>query len=246
MKHGNKALVTCLALVLTSINAQATLTPETVNGVNLVYNSGTDTTWTQDANLLATWEGAYQSTSYTQIVTAIINANDGVIHDIPNIYDTVPNSGTYTLSTADFGSGGIVDWWAGIAFVNYLNTTNYAGSDQWILPRYSDLNSDYYLITSQLDELFHIELYGKSIHSGPFSNVSNNSFFTSGGEYGDGIQWPYQVSLGYYEQMQKANMQFQVWAYSPGQVSAVPLPTTVWLFVCGFSSILALTQIKKK
>lgn len=39
-----------------------------------------------------------------------------------------------TLTHADFGSGGTVNWWAGRAFVHYLDTINYNHSVHWSLP----------------------------------------------------------------------------------------------------------------
>ncbi|MGD0958477.1 MAG: hypothetical protein ABSB19_01585 [Methylomonas sp.] len=43
-------LATGLVLGLASFSAQATLTSETVNGQNLVYDSGINATWTQDGS----------------------------------------------------------------------------------------------------------------------------------------------------------------------------------------------------
>jgi hypothetical protein len=232
-------LAASLVFGLASFNAQATLTSETVNGQNLVYDSGNNTTWTQDANLLGTWEGAYQSTSYTNIVTAIINASGGVIHDTPNYYD----NGTYNLTAADFGSGGTVDWWAGQALVHYLNTQNYGGSSQWALP-----TSQWALPTSngsQLGELFYNELggtAGSSIPSGPFSNVQA-SVYWSGTEYGGDPYgaWLFDTGNGFQHYNVKDN-QFYAWAVSPGQVNAVPVPGAVWLFGTGMLGLLGLKR----
>ena len=82
-------------------------------------------------------------------------ANDPVIHDIPNGYDN-SGSGIYKLSSAiDFGSGGRVDWWGAQAYVSFLNSIDYAGSSQWVVPTTPDSESSYgYMITGQLGQLF--------------------------------------------------------------------------------------------
>ena len=255
MLQGKTLLAASLVFGLASFSAQATLTSETVNGQNLVYDSGNNTTWTQDANLLGTWEGAYQSTSYTNIVTAIINASGGVIHDTPNYLDGSYNnydgnngraySGTYTLTTADFGSGGTVDWWAGQALVHYLDTQNYGGSSQWALPTQPDQNYGYNITNSQLGEFFYNELggtAGSSIPSGPFSNVQAYVYW-SGTEYAadPGYAWIFGTDYGYQDLNYKST-QFYAWAVSPGQVSAVPELGEVWLFGTGLLGLLGLKR----
>jgi hypothetical protein len=233
MLQGKTLLAASLVFGLASFNAQATLTSETVNGQNLVYDSGNNTTWTQDANLLGTWEGAYQSTSYTNIVTAIINASGGVIHDTPNGYD----NGTYNLTAADFGSGGTVDWWAGQALVHYLNTQNYGGSSQWALPTQPDQNYGYNITNSQLGELYYNELnalaypgtngssygilhdgsYNTSGNAGPFANAQTYAYW-SGTEYASNPNnaWNFNTNNGNQNNNNKNN-QIYAWAVSPGE-----------------------------
>lgn len=178
------------------------------NGNGFIYDTVKNITWTQDANLLGT-----MAASNPNLVNQIISANNGVIHDTPNSrdgsynnYDGInglPYSGKYTLSANDFGSGGLVDWWAAQAFVNYLNSpsVNYGGSNQWALPTQPDQNSGYNITNSQLGELYYNELnalaypgtndsnYGilhdgslmSSGNAGPFTNVQT-FFYWSGTE----------------------------------------------------------------
>ena len=256
MLQGKTLLAASLLFGLASFNAQATLTSETVNGQNLVYDSGNNTTWTQDANLLGTWEGAYQSTSYTNIVTAIINASGGVIHDTPNAYD----NGTYNLTAADFGSGGTVDWWAGQALVHYLNTQNYGGSSQWALPTQPDQNYGYNITNSQLGELYYNELHATAYPAsnfgilgtgtlsdtsgsvGPFINAQNDAYW-SGTEYASN---PYGawVFVTYYgsQSYNLKGSQIYAWAVSPGQVNAVPEPSIAWMLLTGLVGLLGLKR----
>jgi hypothetical protein len=245
MQRGKTLLAAGLLFGLSCLSAQAALTPETVNGQNLVYDSGNNTTWTQDANLLGTWEGDYGSTSYQNIVTAIIDANGGVngvggvIHDTPNTYD----HGTYTLTAADFGNDGMVDWWAAQAFVHYLDTQNYGGSSQWALPTSNAVLGDN--DGSQLGELFYDELggtAGNSIPSGPFSNLQAYMYW-SGREYASNPlnAWDFVTGNGFQDHNIKHFLSL-AWAVSPGQVSAVPVPGAVWLFGTGLLGLIGLKR----
>jgi Protein of unknown function (DUF1566) len=256
MQHGKTLLVAGLLFGLSSLSAQAALTPYTVNGQKLVYDSGNNTTWTQDANLLGTWEGAYQSTSYYNIVTAIINASGGVIHDTPNYNDF----GIYHLTAADFGSGGTVDWWAGQALVHYLDTLDYGGSSQWALPTQPDQNYGYNITNSQLGELYYNELHATAYPAsnfgilgtgtfndtsgsvGPFINAHTYAYW-SGTEYASGPRgaWSFGTDSGYQSIYNKGS-QFYAWAVSPGQVNAVPVPGAVWLFGTGMLGLLGLKR----
>ena len=267
MQHGKTLLAAGLLFSLSSLSAQAALTPETVNGQKLVYDSGNNTTWTQDANLLGTWEGAYQSTSYNTIVNAIIAA-DPIIHDTPNDYDgSYGNygsySGTYNLSASDFGNGGTVDWYAAQAYVNYLNIQNYGGSSQWALPTQPDQNSGYNITNSQLGELYYNELnalaypgtngrnygilhdgsYNTSGNVGSFANAQTYAYW-SGTEYSSNpnYAWFFDTYNGNQINLNKVS-QLYAWAVSPGQVSAVPVTGAVWLFG---SAMLGLLGLKRR
>lgn len=131
------------ALLLTSLNVQATLTSYKNEGADLVHSSVSNVTWTKDANLFATMANAK---GFDNLVNAIIAASP-VIHDSPNIYDfPVPNSGARTLRRNQdfFSSSGLgrVSWWGAMGFVNYLNSINYGGSNDWRLPTVTDIGND--------------------------------------------------------------------------------------------------------
>lgn len=168
------------ALLLGSLNAQAELTSYNNEGVDLVYSSVSNVTWTKDANLFATFVNAQ---GFDNLVNAIIAASP-VIYDTPNLYDyPVANSGERTLSrNPDFfrsGGLGLISWWGAKGFVNYLNSISYGGSDDWRLPTVTDIGkvgcyggnngSDcgYNVATNgtsagdELAELYYTELGGK-------------------------------------------------------------------------------------
>ncbi len=258
MQYGKTLLSAGVLLSLTTLNAQAALT---VNDGGLsVYDSGLKATWTQDANLLGTLENTQ---GYNKVVNAVIAAGGGVIHDTPNYYF---DNGTYTLTTADFSIGGMVDWWAGQAYVHYLDSLNngrgYAGSNHWALPTTPDSSASYgfNITNSQLGELYYNELnataypavnYGilgtrtfmdTSASSGPFSNAHAYAYW-SGTEYASypSDSWLFFTTTGFQNYGNKTN-QFYAWAVSPGQVSAVPVPGAVWLFGTGLSGLLGLKR----
>lgn len=135
-----------LLLSTYSMHAQATLTPYTSNGADLVYSSVSNTTWTSDANLLGTM---MQTQGFNTLVNAIIAVTPGFVTP-PDYYDfgndLVPAPGFYTLSSQDFNlkSPGQTSWYGAMAFANYLNSIEYGGSNQWRIPGTSGGDCNFY------------------------------------------------------------------------------------------------------
>lgn len=123
-------LLVASAMLLAATQAQATLTSYTANGKDVVYSSVSDVTWTKDASLL---DSMFASQGYNTVVNNIL-AVSPTISNIPNILSP---TGNYTLTEGDFGRFG-VSWFGAMAFINYLNNINYAGSNQWRLPTVTD------------------------------------------------------------------------------------------------------------
>ena len=100
-----------------SLSAQAALSSYTSQGRNLVrMQSGTvDITLTADGNLLG----------------SLMAGNASLVNDL------VAASGG-SLSAGDFDANGSTTWLGAKAVINYLNTTNYAGTNQWRLPTITD------------------------------------------------------------------------------------------------------------
>ena len=123
------------ALLLTATVSQAALSVP--SGNNLVVNDDAlNIAWTQNGNLFKTQASNFAGGS-SAFVTAVINASSGVINDTP----TALNSGTHTLLTSDFdAAAGTMSWWGAQAWVNYLNTTSYAGETGWRLPTLTPVN----------------------------------------------------------------------------------------------------------
>ena len=233
MRKTKLSLMLGLLLSGSAMTAQASLS-STDGGLG-VYDSVDNITWTSDANLLGTLEAA----------------NSGLIATIVSDEASTINSAySHTLSAGDFGSGGMVDWWAAHAYVDYLNTIDYGNSNQWALPTTVDSGSSNgtspAASSSQLAELFYTELAGTA-----GSSIPTNSLFTNEQSYAywSGTEvasapanaWFLYTAYGaqYYGSQ---DLQMYAWAVSPGQVSAVPVPGAVWLFGSGILGLLGLKR----
>ncbi|WP_415879795.1 DUF1566 domain-containing protein [Methylomonas sp. TEB] len=230
MRINPPLLATGLLLSLTSLTAEATLTPYTSAGQSLVYSSVSNITWTGDANLLGTLEA-----SNPNLVSTIISTI-GSVTDTPNYYDTPEYSGTHTLNPGDFPyNNGLVTWFGAQAFVGYLNAINYAGSQQWALPSASaNPQTGYNQTGGHFGQLFYNELGGTEQ---PYA-------YWSGTEYSSNANyvWVFGTSNGFQDYGHK-NSYFNVWTVNPGQVSAVPIPGAAWLFGTG---LVGLHRLKRR
>ena len=229
-----------LLFCLSTLNAEAALSPYTSAGVNLVYSSGSDITWTTDANLLGTMEA-----SDPNLVNTIISTI-GSINDTANGYDTPANSGQHTLSADDFFLLGGVDWFGAQAFVSYLNIIDYAGSQQWALPTAGDNPQYAYNQTgTPFGQLFYNELggtAGRNMPSSPFSHAINASYWLAT-EYapGPGDAWVFDSNTGFQTHGAKYDG-FYVWAVSPGELAPIPVPGAVWLFGAGLLGMVGVNR----
>ena len=229
-----------LALSAVTFNANATLTSYSANGVDLVYSSVSDVTWTKDANLLGS---LIIKQGYNTVVNAIINASP-VVSSTPNIYDTPYRSGHHNVTFSDFGVGGNMNWFGAKAFVNYLNSVQYGGSSQWDLP-----NSD----KSSIEQLYYNELqapkFGPMPNSNKFINEQAGSYWETELTQSSNAAGLFNFAWGQHGFSQKNEFNHYdftlsqyyshfVWAVTPGHVSAVPMPSAVWLFVTGLAGLL--------
>jgi hypothetical protein len=118
-------VLSCVAPV-----AEASLTAYSPGGANLVrlQNGPLDITLTADGNLLGTMLAG--AANPAALINTIISSSGGGIADA--FY------GTWTLTPGDFSIDGRANYFGAKAFVNYLNTTTYGGSNQWRLPGITD------------------------------------------------------------------------------------------------------------
>ena len=240
-----------LLLSLITPTAEASLTVGVADGKDIVYSSGTNVSWTADANLLATMMSAQ---GFNTVVNAIISASP-IVYDTPNYFDGSYNhyvsySGSYTISTSDFGTTGTVTWFGAQAFVNYLNSINYAGSHQWGLPTTPDSDSSggFNKTNSQMGELFYNELGGIAGNSIPNSNYFSNVqayLYWSSTEYSSDPKYMYAWLFNTFTGNQGATFkssQYYAWAVSPGNIAAVPVPSALLLFGTGLLGLLSLKR----
>lgn len=253
------AIVSAISL---STQAEAALTPYTSAGQNVVYSSVSDVTWTGNANLLGTM---INSQGFDTVVNAIIAASP-IIYDKPNYYDGSYNnydgdngrlfSGQYTVSASDFTRPnfarrqGQANWFGAKAFINYLNSINYAGSNQWALPTASvNINP----AVGQFGELYYNELGGSAGSSIPdtsnFSNeqssvywLSNELMLSALGGYDSA--YAYSTSDGSKGYNEKRSGRY-IWAITPGNLTAVPLPGAFWLFSGGLLGLFGLKRQRR-
>ncbi|MFJ5445969.1 DUF1566 domain-containing protein [Methylobacillus methanolivorans] len=201
------------ALLFASLNVHAELTSYNPNGVELVYSSISDVTWTKDANLLAS---LISSQGHSTIVDAII-AVTPTITNTPNVNSPL---GIYTLSAADFSENGRTSWWGALGFVNYLNSVSYGGSDQWRLPTVATSSDEF-------PELFFQELGGTAWRPIPntatFDNEQSYTYW-SGAEYSSVpsvFAWVFGNHNGFQGYGLKEDQRY-AWVVTSGLVAAVP------------------------
>lgn len=251
MKHGKILPAAGLLLGLNTFTVQAALTPYTSAGQNLVYSSVSNLTWTGDANLLGTMmadEGHYN------LVNAIIAASP-VITDTPNNLDTPAVSGQYEITEFDFNdfyNSGTTTWWGAKAFVNYLNSINYAGSNQWVLPS-AGVNPisqvGYNPTGTQFGQLFYNEMGANAGDLFPdtnnFINEQNSGYWLNSEYTQEPINgWRFETGGGAQSYGDKSARAY-AWAVTSGTITAVPVPAALWLFGTGLLGMLGFKRRKQ-
>ena len=243
-----------ISLAAFSTNSNAALTSYTENGVDFVYSSESNVTWTKDANLLGSM---IASKGFSTVIDAIMLASP-TVNSSPNMFDGY--TGTYNISSADFDNTnlGITSWFGAVAFVNYLNNISYGGSNNWNLPTFDNdiggfnTSSNGNLSGNELSELYYQEL-GGVIGS---NSIANSAYFTNVGyfyysdtEFGQGNVWGFSTGDGSQNYNGKGYVSFYAWAVTEGTipaVSSVPAPAAAWLFATGLPIITTVTRRKKQ
>ncbi|HCU84093.1 PEP-CTERM sorting domain-containing protein [Methylophilus sp. UBA6697] len=254
-----KKAILAASISLASLNTQAALTSYNANGVDLVYSSVSNVTWTKDGNLLGSM---IASDGFHNVINAIITASP-LITNTPNYWDNY--TGVYTVTETDFGSSGQVNWYGAMAFINYLNSINYGGSNQWQLPTVIDRGADGCnyavggtdcgwnvvtngnLLGNELPELYYTELGGKgSVDSNgnyqpdfgipatsQFENTSHLYFTATEYAPGQSGAWFFSTSDGYQGFTTKLDPWQYVWAITQNPTTTVPEPENLTMLLAG-------------
>jgi len=240
-----KFLTTAAVLAFSlSTGAQASLVARTGG---MVYDTVNNITWASDANLFKT-----QAAGNANLVSQIITANNGVIHDTPNFFD----NGTHTLTSSDFfTTTGTMTWWGAQAWANNLSLGGYT---DWSLPTTVPAVEGYNQTGSQMGDLFYNQLGGVAGNSIATTHNDNYNLFTnvqhvywSGSEYAPfpNDAWTFFPTDGYGYQgfsvkyPQIWSIPTYAWAVRSGDVAAVPVPGAFWLFG---SAMVGLMGFKKR
>ncbi|WP_427500761.1 hypothetical protein ACQE3E_15465 [Methylomonas sp. MED-D] len=248
-----KAFLT-VSVLSASLNAHATLTSYTgAGGVGLVYSSVSDVTWTHDASLFKT---LYDSD----------NALILKIASVTPLYND-PVFGLQTIDSHDFNTTmGTMSWWAANAFVSYLRSISFGGSNQWRLPEAgSDPQIGYNQTGGEFGQLYYSELGalaypgtngtdfgilgdGQVVTSGsvgPFLNAQTYGYWF-GTEYSPSRNWTwtFHTNSGHQNINAFRDPQYYVWPVSAGRVAAVPLPAASWLMITGLLGLFGRNNLK--
>lgn len=248
LTHRTRFILTAILFSISltiSFKTDAALVKYSSDGVDLVYSSISDVTWTKNGNLLQTM---IADSDFNTVVNAVIAANAGTpIGSLP-----------YTLTASDFSSDGTTSWYGAMAYVNYLNQINYAGSSDWRLPTVIDIGNDgcnldfdggtdcgYKTVTNGTTPGYEMaELYYSELGAEPFCGsrcsaaygiqsplfTDTEFFYWSGTEI---VPFPDNVfiffaSYGFQQDSAKYNGYpfWKVWAVSPGSVIPLDVPVT--------------------
>jgi len=251
--------ITAAVALLLSTGAQASLVA-TAGGLG-IYDTVNNATWTAEGDLFREQALAY-SGGPAAYIAAVIAASGGVINDVPNY---AAPTGTYVLSTTDFmdsslisGHEGSMTWYGAMAMANYLNSINYAGSNQWALPQLGYWDGVVWPDKSKL--LYFDAACASSI---PCGGLPQDAYWTKGPSI-----YPYYAisfnvqSQGFqvWDKRQKYNTNGGLGDLGPGlslggnagalfvapgdigALSAVPVPGAVWLLGSGVMGLAGLRR----
>lgn len=186
------------------------------------YDTVLDITWLTDAHLAA-----------SQLFGLPLDTSLGPYPGDPSGYDGY----IWTIEYFDMNWPGAKFW------VDEMNNASYLGSNDWRLPTLSELASMY------TDTLGNTPSSG-SANTGPFQNMQWDAYW-SGDEYqlNTDMAWFFAFDLGgsgggFADYDDKSYGFSGVWTVLDGDISAVPIPSSVWLLGSGLLGLIGVARRK--
>lgn len=146
---------------------------------------------------------------------------------------------------------GGMDWATANEWIAAMNTANYLGENNWRLP-HSSTDWGFNFVTSEMGSLYYSTLgnagaesssgsqnscgvnsapYWCLTNTGPFSNLSGDGYWSGEENVAySSTAWSFDFGGGLQSAEHKSVNIQHAWAVLDGDIAAVPIPATVWLF----------------
>ena len=240
----------CACLTFVSMNASAVLIDR---GGGLIYDDVLDITWMQDANYSKTngddadglmfWDEAKTWAGGLSYYDSVRN----VTYDDWRLATSSPIDGI-SFNTAAGTDGTTSDW-------GFAATTTNGSDGGWRDSSgtpVSELGHMYYVNLANLGECdpslpFCTEQTGWGLNNtGPFFNIMTDRAYYYGSELNASTAWGMFMSKGGQGNFIKGGVPLGLysWAVRDGDVSAVPIPASVWLFGSGLLGLVGMARRK--
>lgn len=186
---------------------------------------------------------------------ALIDRGNGLVYDTDRDLTWLANANAGAGSSFDDGNittDGLMTW---TAAMNWAGSLTYAGFSDWRLPSTAESSGTISCPTlscssPEMGHLFYMELGGSSgssigaVHNADyalFPNLQSAIYWSSTAGPSNGYAYLFNFDNGHYG-FQTINFEHYAWAVHNGDigVSAVPVPTSAWLFASGLVGLVSL------